>query len=118
MGTPMSRLCNFGSSGSWLRENSVDPDRCAQSACLGSRRHLVAGKPSSDPCLLMFACWAGCCRCISIDGVQRPIWGYCINKTTCELATAPAPSVMDFAEPRIEPGNHFWSRQSAFSGDG
>jgi 2-oxo-3-hexenedioate decarboxylase len=36
-------------------------------------------------------------------GVQAPIWGYCTNKTTCELATAPAPSVMDFAEPRIEP---------------
>lgn len=35
-------------------------------------------------------------------GVQAPIWGYCTDRTTYELETAPIQSVRDFAEPRIE----------------
>ncbi len=36
-------------------------------------------------------------------GVRAPIWGYCTDKTTFELADTPAQRVSDFAEPRIEP---------------
>jgi 2-oxo-3-hexenedioate decarboxylase len=36
-------------------------------------------------------------------GVRAPIWGYCTDRTTFELADTPTQSVSDFAEPRIEP---------------
>jgi 2-oxo-3-hexenedioate decarboxylase len=36
-------------------------------------------------------------------GVDAPIWGYCTDRTTIELADTQAQSVSDFAEPRIEP---------------
>ncbi|MCG6883154.1 MAG: hypothetical protein LJE62_05300 [Silicimonas sp.] len=36
-------------------------------------------------------------------GVRAPIWGYCTNRTTFELADTPTQSVSNFAEPRIEP---------------
>jgi 2-oxo-3-hexenedioate decarboxylase len=36
-------------------------------------------------------------------GVQAPIWGYCTDRTTFELETAPAQHAANFAEPRIEP---------------
>lgn len=36
-------------------------------------------------------------------GVLAPIWGYCTDRTTYELATMPVQYVRDFVEPRIEP---------------
>ena len=36
-------------------------------------------------------------------GVQVPIWGYCTDRTTRELQTAPVQSVKALAEPRIKP---------------
>jgi 2-oxo-3-hexenedioate decarboxylase len=36
-------------------------------------------------------------------GVQAPIWGYCTDRTTHQLADVPLQRVKDFAEPRIEP---------------
>lgn len=36
-------------------------------------------------------------------GVRAPIWGYCTNRTTFDLADTPSQNVSDFAEPRIEP---------------
>lgn len=36
-------------------------------------------------------------------GVRAPIWGYCTNRTTFELADTPTQKVSEFAEPRIEP---------------
>ena len=36
-------------------------------------------------------------------GVRAPIWGYCTDRTTFELAHTPTRSVSNFAEPRIEP---------------
>jgi 2-oxo-3-hexenedioate decarboxylase len=36
-------------------------------------------------------------------GVRAPIWGYCTDCTTFELADTPTQNVSDFAEPRIEP---------------
>lgn len=36
-------------------------------------------------------------------GVRAPIWGYCSDRTTFELADTPTQRVSDFAEPRIEP---------------
>ena len=38
-----------------------------------------------------------------VYGVQSPIWGYATNRTTRELADAPAIRIADFVEPRIEP---------------
>ena len=38
-----------------------------------------------------------------IYGVAAPIWGYCTDRTTYQLATTPVQRVGDFAEPRIEP---------------
>lgn len=35
--------------------------------------------------------------------VRAPIWGYCTDRTTFELADTPTQRVSDFAEPRIEP---------------
>jgi len=36
-------------------------------------------------------------------GVKEPIWGYCTDQTTHELATTPVQRVRDFVEPRVEP---------------
>ena len=36
-------------------------------------------------------------------GVQVPIWGYCTDRTTRELQTAPVQSVKALADLRIEP---------------
>ncbi|MBF9032498.1 hydratase [Rhodobacterales bacterium HKCCE3408] len=36
-------------------------------------------------------------------GVRAPIWGYCTDRTTFELASTRTQRVSDFAEPRIEP---------------
>ena len=38
-----------------------------------------------------------------VHGVEAPIWGYCTDRTTYELADTSFQSVKDFAEPRIEP---------------
>jgi 2-keto-4-pentenoate hydratase len=38
-----------------------------------------------------------------VYGVAAPIWGYCTDRTTYELATTPVRALRDFAEPRIEP---------------
>ena len=38
-----------------------------------------------------------------VYGVHAPIWGYCTNCTTFEIADAPMPNAFDFAEPRMEP---------------
>jgi 2-oxo-3-hexenedioate decarboxylase len=38
-----------------------------------------------------------------VHGVQAPIWGYCTDRSTCELNDTPVQRVKDFAEPRIEP---------------
>ena len=38
-----------------------------------------------------------------VHGVDAPIWGYCTDRTTYELADNSVQSVRDFAEPRIEP---------------
>jgi 2-oxo-3-hexenedioate decarboxylase len=38
-----------------------------------------------------------------VYGVQAPIWGYCTDRTTCQLETTLVQRVRDFAEPRIEP---------------
>ncbi len=42
-------------------------------------------------------------RMWAAHGVEAPIWGYCTDRTTHELAMAPVQCVRDFAEPRIEP---------------
>jgi 2-oxo-3-hexenedioate decarboxylase len=39
----------------------------------------------------------------AVYGVQAPIWGYCTDRTTHDLATTPVQRARDFAEPRIEP---------------
>lgn len=36
-------------------------------------------------------------------GVQAPIWGYCTDRTTCQLDSTPVQHVGEFVEPRIEP---------------
>lgn len=36
-------------------------------------------------------------------GVRAPIWGYCTDRTTFDLAATPVQRAQDFAEPRIEP---------------
>lgn len=36
-------------------------------------------------------------------GVNSPIWGYCTDRTTSELASVPTVHVKDFVAPRIEP---------------
>ena len=38
-----------------------------------------------------------------VYGVREPIWGYCTNRTTFELASKSVQQVSDFAEPYIEP---------------
>lgn len=38
-----------------------------------------------------------------VYGVEAPIWGYCTNRTTHALKTAPVQSMGRFTEPRIEP---------------
>lgn len=45
-------------------------------------------------------------------GVRAPIWGYCTDRTTFELADTPVQRVSDFAEPRIEPEIIFGLREA------
>jgi 2-oxo-3-hexenedioate decarboxylase len=42
-------------------------------------------------------------RMWAAHGVTGPIWGYCTDRTTFDLANAPVQRVSAFAEPRIEP---------------
>ena len=36
-------------------------------------------------------------------GIRAPIWGYCTDRTTFELASMPVQRVSEFVEPRVEP---------------
>jgi 2-keto-4-pentenoate hydratase len=38
-----------------------------------------------------------------VFGVDSPVWGYCTDRTTSDLAAIPTVRVKDFIEPRIEP---------------